>query len=513
MGHAPRLLALELAASLMRLRASLAQCRTGLVVSLLIVGSSADAQNRNPVYPRGAAILYRNIDAPFRYARNGGSTQFRANINFEGERIEIALLIWGTDGKFYSNAHSSFRQRDGWILAVATGIYLDDLQRLDSIRTERWSRLQTQTDLDIDWYLLDRTEVDRERAQTPRISPYPPGFRDTEGRSFIRYYLARVSLAGTGWSITRTPPARKGSIIAPMVCIRWEERKDGRTFVRFLWLPRSLAPLPGMNDCLGLRSDGSGTCQGELSEPLRRVGFNQYYDTTRYAPAWTYSESIGYRVYWYPFSPYIGYPVQYPIFVFRNLGSETRGGGHSMLGLHSESPRYSIPYDSPRWWLVHRATVYQDVPYEWGGKYYAAQTSGRLFSYAPNGTNNGFGLDCSGLIAVALGFYNETRYGTGRIMESTVPISWDRVIPGDVIIKEGTDPHVLLVIKVMPNNDIANVGNGGVTYRYVCLEAKGANANQSIEELPNVERVREYGGSKSVFESQGFSPRRFRHMQ
>jgi hypothetical protein len=98
-------------------------------------------------------------------------------------------------------------------------------------------------------------------------------------------------------------------------------------------------------------------------------------------------------------------------------------------------------------------------------------------------------------------------------MESTVPISWDRVIPGDVIIKEGTDPHVLLVIKVMPRNDIANVGNGGVTYRYVCLEAKGALADERIENLPNVERVRESAGGKSDFESQGFSPRRFRHMQ
>jgi hypothetical protein len=55
--------------------------------------------------------------------------------------------------------------------------------------------------------------------------------------------------------------------------------------------------------------------------------------------------------------------------------------------------------------------------------------------------------------------------------------------------------------------------NGGVTYRYVCLEAIGAKAEERIENLPNVERVRQRGGGKSDFESQGFFPRRFRHMQ
>lgn len=497
--------------------------RVGLIGMLLITLTDliSYAQSSSPVYPRGAIILYRNRVAPFRYARMGGANLFRANINFEGEPIELALIVKGSDGRYYSNAYRRFRLQDGWIIAVATGIHYYDLMGLENIIADNWFRPRTQVDLDIEWYVVDRTEVDRETTKTPRHSPYPPGYRDSQGRSFIRYYLAHISRFHSGWNPTLTPS--EGGIIVPIVCIRWEERKDNQRFVRFLWLPGNrLAPMPGMNDCLGLRMNGSGTCQGSRSEPLRGANYNQHYGG-RYVNDWAYTEAYRHAIYWYPGSPYIGYPVQYPIFIFQNIGALSQR--HSMQGIEGIPARTFIAYDSPRWWVVHRATLYKNAPYEWGGKYYAAEASGDRCSYAPNGTNQGFGLDCSGLIAVALGYPNSTRYGTGAIMMETEPIQrynrntrqweddWDNVTPGDVVIRHqerGANNHVLLVIQVRPI-----LAPGRVAYRYLCIEAIGADSNEPAANLGNVERVRYISKSASEFSTDpngAFAPRRFRQL-
>lgn len=494
--------------------------RAGLIGTLLITPLLSYAQGSSPVYPQGAIILYRNRVAPFRYARMGGANLFRANINFEGEPIELALLVKGSDGRYYSNAYRRFRSQDGWILAMATGIHYYDLMALENIVADNWFRPRTQVDLDIEWYMVDRTEVDRESTKTPRRSPYPPGYRDSQGRSFIRYYLAHIRRFGFGWNPTLTPSG--GGIIAPMVCIRWEERRNNQTLVRFLWLPSNrLAPMPGMNDCLGLRMDGSGTCQGSLSEPLRGANYNQHYGS-RSVSDWAYTEAYRFAIHWYPGSPYIGYPVQYPIFVFQNIGALSQG--HSMQGIPGRSN--FIAYDSPRWWVVHRATPYKNAPYEWGGKYYSAEASGDLCSYAPGGTNQGFGLDCSGLIAVALGRPNSSRYVTGAIVMETEPIQrynpntrrweddWDNVMPADVIIRHqerGANNHVLLVIQVRPIQ-----APGRVVYTYLCIEAVGANSNEPADNLGNVERVRYTAKSASEFSSDpngAFVPRRFRQLR
>lgn len=160
----------------------------------------------------------------------------------------------GADGNFYTNAaRSRFPSTDGWVIAAGSGqIHPLELIGLDNIRAHRWWRSETQVDLTIDWYLLERTEVDRESAKTPRASPYPPGYRDPRtGRNFIRYYLAHIRYEGYGWSQTFSLP--RGGIIAPMVCIRWEEGSPNNRRVVCMWLPNNLwAPMPGMNDCLGL---------------------------------------------------------------------------------------------------------------------------------------------------------------------------------------------------------------------------------------------------------------------
>jgi hypothetical protein len=129
--------------------------RAGLIGTLLITPLLSYAQGSSPVYPRGAIILYRNRVAPFRYARIGGANLFRANINFEGELIELALLVKGSDGRYYSNAYRRFRSQDSWILAVATGIHYYDLMALENIVADNWFRPRTQVDLDIDgiWWI------------------------------------------------------------------------------------------------------------------------------------------------------------------------------------------------------------------------------------------------------------------------------------------------------------------------------------------------------------------------
>lgn len=433
---------------------------------------------------------------------------------FNNEPIEFALLIKGSDGNFYSNvARSRFPSTDGWVIAAGWGnILILDIISLDNIRSRRWWRSETQVDLTIEWYRLERTEVDRESEKTPRASPYPPGYRDQHtGRNFIRYYLAHIRFEGEGWGQTFSLPT--GGIIAPMVCIRWEEGPPNDRRVVHAWLPgsNSWAPLPGMNDCLGLRR-WDGECQGAFSEPVRRRTYNQHYG--RRGLNWAYSERLSGFIYWVPFYTSLPHPVQYPVFVFKNIGALTQG--HSMLGLNSTSPPYYIRYDSPEWWRVHQATIYEGAPYEWGGKYYAAEASGLFSSYneGGRGTSLGFGLDCSGLITVAKGFPNDTRYGTGAIVRETYPISWDEVRPGDVLIRHregGGNNHVMLVIRVE-----GVLYGGRVIYRYHCIEAVGADENEPWATLSSKERVRYSRWTKDVLlgdhndPNDDFQPRRFR---
>ena len=425
----------------------------------------ADAQQRAPVYPRGALLLYRNLAAPIRYATLGGSNRFRANINFENEPIECAILLKGSDGNFYSNARSRFLSGDGWVIAAGSGdLTVYDLLSLENVQARSWSSTNTQVELTIEWYRLERTKVDRETIKTRRSSPMPPNYRDRNGNSFIRYYLADIKREGMGWQQIFTLP--RGGIIAPIVCIRWEERKADRVVARSIWIPGSnqRAPLPGMNDCLGL-SSWNGNCQGEFSEPLRGASYNQYYGQRSWRN-WAYEPIMSGVVYWFPFYVSIAYPVQYPIFVFNNLGELM--GGHSMLGVNCPMPGCFIPFDTPAWWRIHIATIYEEVPYEWGGKYYAAEASGARSSYIDSsgrGTNAGFGLDCSGLIAVANRSPNNTHYGTGTILAETDPIQyynsrqrrwlpdWNAVRPGDVFIRHhpgGSGNHVMLILYVFP---------------------------------------------------------------
>ncbi len=465
------------------------------------------------VYPTGAIMLYWNRTEPIRYASMGSGRPFRANLNFVGEEIQVALIIRGSDGKFYSNVSRQFPQEDGWICAAARGVYLDELRSLDAIRCERWGGSRTHVRLDIKWYEVDSHVVDRETQLTPRSSPYPPGTRDRQGRSFIRYYLAKIRYKGEGWSETWVPQKQnpmKGMIIAPIVLIEWQTQSGSHS----MWLPSNQqAPMPGMTDCLRLSFDGS--CSGAVSEPVRGSRFGQYFAQGGRG-SWGYTESLSSSAVWHPSGWYIGYPCQYPIFVFGNLNEPP---SHSKHGIRHGTTVF-IPYDTPIWWRLHRATLYSDVPYEWGGKVYHAQVSGDICSFNPNGTNNGFGLDCSGLIALAKGEYNATRYGTEAIRDETVHISWERVRPGDLFLRHGVsgrDNHVMLVLRAHwdPQNG----------YRYTCIEAVGADANETMERLlTSFERVRvrtyskywlewgEWVGQEPNRRREGgdFSPRRFR---
>jgi hypothetical protein len=485
--------------------------RVAALCAVFVMGAASEVYAQNqPVYPRGILVLYKNTIAPLRYA-GSGSNRYRANINFDREPIQFVVLIKGSDGRFYYSRRTQFRVSDGWIVCAADGaapyFSWDEFRRTDVIETRGWSG----TDVTIEWYRLERTEVDREITKTTRQSPYPPG-REIGGETFIRYYLAHIRREGRGWDQTITLPT--GGIIAPIVRVRWRERVNNQIEEKSLWAPKTInhVPLPGMNDCINPTRSG---CQGSQSTPSWNETYCQYYSGARFPNAplptsWIYRRQFSHFL---PLPDFRGstFPYQYPVFVFKNIGSLQGGGGNSMQGLSSNSPPYFIPYDSPAWWRVHIATCYEGVPYEWGGKYYAAETSGVRYSRNRQGTGTvlGFGLDCSGLIAVANGLAGDPNYGTSRIAQLTRQIDWSEVRPGDVLLRSD---HVMLVTRVSGHSY-----NRRVYYTYHYIESVGAGENSSMGELrSSLERVRYGGAGKSELlgdpnrRDDDFVPRRFR---
>ncbi|MCX7926240.1 MAG: hypothetical protein N2554_10580 [Fimbriimonadales bacterium] len=359
--------------------------------------------------------------------------------------------------------------------------------------------------MDIDWFFVRTNDpssgrgpsrVDRETALTPRKSPDIPN--NYRGENLTRYFITDVEKESTGgWSKTRTLPS--GGILAPIVRISWRERlSNGSVVAQELWVPGSdiVAPLPGLNDCTPISS--TGNCEGSNNVPLGVSRYNQSYAgrvTSFSNSGWIYRRAIGGWLYVSQQNGSIhldDVPVQYPVYVFKDIGRET--GTSSSVALVSHLPTYHIPYDTPAWWRVHIASIYENVPYEWGGKYYAAEASGRILNNASS-THWGFGLDCSGLIAVARERARDGRYGTGAIERetnelvhvtrdrfgNTVPLrdsqgnkryKWEEVRPGDVLLRaERGREHVMLVVRNLFRGE--SPGDPG-RYRITYIEAFGA---------------------------------------
>lgn len=504
-------------------------------------------QSGSPVYPRGAVLLWRNATRPIRAAGPPGS-QFRAHVNFSGEEIEFALLVLGSDGQTYCNHRTRFPLSDGWVVGAVSGSAAIPLvSNIRTITAIRWQRANTQVDLDIDWFFVRTNDptsgwgpsrVDRETTLTQRKSPDIP--HNYSGGYLTRYFITDVEKEPTGgWSKTRTLPS--GGILAPIVRISWRERlNNGSAVAQELWVPGSsvVAPLPGLNDCLQIIR---GRCEDSNNVPLGTLRYNQSY-VGRVASfsnsGWIYRRSLGGWLYVEPRQGSIlldGVPVQYPVYVFKDIGRET--GTSSSIALVNHFPTYHIPYDTPAWWRVHIASIYENVPYEWGGKYYAAEASGRILNDADS-TNKGFGLDCSGLIAVARERANDSLYGTGAIERETYELvhvtrdqrgntvpqrdsrgnkryKWEEVRPGDVLLRtERGKEHVMLVVK---NQYISQVHGRPGFYTITFIEAYGVTPSSMPGGNPTVvEKVRyRTETAHSLLGAEGrdeddFVPRRFR---
>lgn len=490
--------------------------------------------------------MWRNMDAPIRNTGPRGN-QLRAHVNFSGERIEFVLVITGSDGQLYCNARSQFPLSEGWIVGAISGpsaLSFASDPNLGSRRAIDWTRTRTRTDIDIDWFLLRTnnpernvgpSRVDRETTLTPQRSPEIP--YNYDGGLLERYFIVDVERETFGgWRKVWTLPS--GGILAPMVRISWRERIGGTEVARELWVPADdgLAPLPGLNDCL--RVDSRGRCEGANTQPLAHLRYNQsfanrhinFYTTLN---SWIYRRVIIGALYVNARQGYLrlphSIPVQYPVYVFKNIG--ILSGTSSSVALAEAFPAYYIPYDSPAWWRVHIASIYENVPYEWGGKHYAAQASGRYL----NGTDNrnmGFGLDCSGLIAVARERAGDSLYGTRAIERETYELvhrhangepmrdsqrnklyQWAGVRPGDVLLRlERGQEHVMLVVR---NQCIAaSPTPSAAFYRITYIEAVGVNP-RAAGNHEVVEKVRYISGSGSSllgtpgYDPDDFVPRRF----
>lgn len=437
------------------------------------------------VEPTGFTILFRNTTAPIRYITDRQNNRIAANIHLTGDTLQFRLIIKGSDGRFYTQlahptATMTFDDRDGWSYHVVGSFPLHTQGRLTVVYD--WDRIRREGNirpqLEVTWYALDRSVVDRETHHTSTQSPDLR--RVINGRDLIRYYLVKIdrSPGGGSWGyreITLPHDSNqrrgiRGNIIALIVCVSWIDSRGTR---REVWIPSSnnTAPLPGLNDCSRRVGD---RCVGSVSTPMDAT-FNQSYATRR----WDYD--YGYGMFYFDGDRLRVYRLQYPVYVMRDLSS-----------------RVPLPTSTQqtRRWRVYRSTIWENVPYEYGGKYFGARASGIHHSYRDangNGSNSGFGLDCSGLIRVSSGVYNDPYYGVSSVWDSTQPTTWDRLQPGDVIIKLGNRErigHVMLVLSPVDR------GSGGIV-QYI--EAIGGT----------VERVRIHSSTVGGLTADGYSPRRF----
>ena len=464
-----------------------------IVVSMLTMHTAgilhAQAQ-QDRIYPTGEfVLLWRNATTPQRFIEVNRE-RTRVNINYADERIQFALIMRATDGNYYAfhggtGDRPMYSPRDGWVVAHFN-IPLLEYSRLHTIVVRDWLRLppNRRTTVDIRWYRFEKSRVDRETRKTATVSP--PIDYQRDGMTHIRYYLVDITESGlSGGATRREGSLSSGGILAPIIHIRWVDQK-GRS--RSYWIGE---PLPGKNDCV--RRDRQGNCIEQQSDPSDAT-YNQYYEER----AWIYSRFFMASV----FNPQ--YPICYPVYVFRNLGV-LHNSGHSDRGLTADPfPQYNIAYGTSRWWRVHQATIWENVPYEWGGKFYGARASGRRHGYNRNGagTTLGFGLDCSGLVAVAKDNYGNANYGTGAIMNETTWLGetdrrtgerrhyWNRLRPGDVVIKRG---HVMMVCRTEH-------------YRVYVIEAVGVTGSEITSDD---EKVRYWYYSFSYLDQKGYEPRAF----
>lgn len=420
------------------------------VLTILTAGLfvHAQGQQQGRIYPTGQfVLLWRNATTPQRFIEVNRERR-RVHINYNNEEIEFSLIMRASDGNYYGfyngTGTRTYPPTQGWVVAYSN-IPLDDYSQLHTIVVRDYTRLplNRRTPVQIGWYWFDGSRVDRETTRTATVSP--PTYRRRDGMTFIRYYLVDIQRGSSGANSTNSRRLSSGGILAPIIHIRWTDSNGNQ---RSKWIGE---PLPGKNDCT--RWDGrTGTCiGGSQSNPVPGANYNQFYERRE----WNYS------LYFLADIINLRYPVCYPVYVFRNLGA-LHDSGHSDSGLSSATPIYNVAYGTARWQRVHRATIWENVPYEWGGKFYGACASGvRHGGRRDNGTGTslGFGLDCSGLVAVAKGDYGNTNYGTHAIVNETTWLGetrrgeriphWHRLRPGDVIIRPGV--HVMLVCRTYYN--------------------------------------------------------------
>jgi hypothetical protein len=131
-------------------------------------------------------------------------------------------------------------------------------------------------------------------------------------------------------------------------------------------------------------------------------------------------------------------------------------------------------------------SVYQGVPYEWGGEGHGGKDSGGNWAGGP-GAYEGYGMDCSGLVSCAAymvdadqdghdynwGWWRKAtcdRLAGGRLTEVSTDLgtSWRNAIqPGDILLK----PHHHVITYVY-------VEGTGLDRRWYCIEAHGSPVNE-----------------------------------
>lgn len=444
---------------------------------------NAQREQQNRIYPTGQFVLLWRNDRMHQRFIEVNRERRRVHINYNNEQIDFVLIMRASDGNYYgfyggTGDTETYPPTEGWVVAYSD-IPNQDYSRLHTIVVKDYEDLplNRRTRVEVSWYRFERSRVDRETQKTATVSP--PTNYERDEMTFIRYYLVDITNSGlSGGRGRRSVSLSSGGILAPIFHITWT---DSNGIQRSKWIGE---PLPGKNDCT--RRDRRGNCVEQQPNPLPNENYNQYYEETR---TWNYSIYFSTNIH----NPQ--YPVCYPVYVFKNLGA-LHNSGHSDRGLSAGPvPGYNVAYGTNRWLRVHRATIWENVPYEWGGKFYGARASGVRHGYNRNGTGTslGFGLDCSGLVAVAKGDYGNTNYGTYAVVnETTLLRDWRQLRPGDVVIKPGV--HVMIVCRTYQDNV------------YV-IEAVGT---EDPYPAPDEEKVRYYTYTFSYLDKQRYEPRAFR---
>ncbi|MCW5934573.1 MAG: hypothetical protein KIT45_09790 [Fimbriimonadia bacterium] len=102
-------------------------------------------------------------------------------------------------------------------------------------------------------------------------------------------------------------------------------------------------------------------------------------------------------------------------------------------------------------------TSFLKTPYEWGGGWYGGRADAQANRTGIDNGDEGYGIDCSGLVSSAAGLagadWGRTKRGTYGLLEYSTPIDVTDLEPGDILLKPGS--HAVVVLSVR-NDQLPN---------------------------------------------------------